>query len=73
MRISILTLFPQMFQGPFDFSIIKKAREKGKVEINLIDIRDFGIGRHKTVDDKPYGGGVGMDKLIRVRVALELK
>ncbi len=60
MKISILTLFPQMFQGPFDFSIIKHAVEKGLVEINFIDIRDFGIGSHKTVDDKPYGGGFGM-------------
>jgi len=60
MKISILTLFPEMFVGPFDESIIKRAKEKGLVEINLINIRDFGIGRHKVVDDKPYGGGVGM-------------
>jgi tRNA (guanine37-N1)-methyltransferase len=49
-----------MFQGPFDFSIINRAIEKGQVEINFIDIRDFGIGKHKTVDDTPYGGGTGM-------------
>jgi tRNA (guanine37-N1)-methyltransferase len=60
MKISILTLFPQMFGGPFDYSIVKRAKEKGLVEINLVDVRDFGQGRHKTVDDKPYGGGVGM-------------
>lgn len=60
MKISILTLFPQMFQGPFDYSIINRAKEKGLVEINFIDIRDFGIGKHKTVDDTPYGGGHGM-------------
>lgn len=60
MKISILTLFPQMFSGPFDFSIINRAKEKGQVEINLVDIRQFGIGKHKIVDDKPYGGGVGM-------------
>jgi len=60
MKISVLTLFPQMFQGPFDFSIIKRAREDGYVEINFIDIRDFGIGKHKIVDDKTYGGGHGM-------------
>lgn len=60
MKISILTLFPEMFQGPFDYSIIKNAREKNKVEINFVNIRDFGIGRHKVVDDKPYGGGHGM-------------
>lgn len=60
MKISILSLFPQMFEGPFSYSIIKRAREKGLIEINFIDIRDFGIGKHKTVDDKPYGGGIGM-------------
>jgi tRNA (guanine37-N1)-methyltransferase len=49
-----------MFQGPFDHSIIKRANEKGLVEINFVDIRNFGIGKHKTVDDKPYGGGTGM-------------
>jgi tRNA (guanine37-N1)-methyltransferase len=60
MKISILTLFPQMFSGPFDFSIINRAREKGLVQIEFIDIRNFGVGPHKTVDDKPYGGGQGM-------------
>lgn len=60
MKISVLTLFPQMFQGPFDYSIIKRAKEKGILEIKFIDIRDFGIGKHRIVDDKPYGGGIGM-------------
>jgi len=66
MKISILTLFPEMFLGPFDYSIIKRARDKKIVEINYVNIRDFGIGRHKVVDDKPYGGGLGM--LLRVDV-----
>ncbi|GIW61789.1 MAG: tRNA (guanine-N(1)-)-methyltransferase [Patescibacteria group bacterium] len=60
MKISILTLFPEMFSGPFDASIIKKARERNLVDIRLINIRDFGIGKHHLVDDTPYGGGVGM-------------
>lgn len=60
MKISILTLFPQMFQGPFTESILKRAQEKGKVEIELINIRDFGIGSHQVVDDTPFGGGIGM-------------
>src|SRR3989344_2289015 len=60
MKISILTLFPEMFTGPFDYSIIKNAIKKGLVEITFINIRDFGIGKHKRVDDKPYGGGKGM-------------
>lgn len=60
MKISILTLFPEMFVGPFDESIIKKAKERGLIEIQLVNIRDFGVGRHKQVDDTPYGGGTGM-------------
>lgn len=60
MKISILTLFPQMFKGPFDFSIVKRAIEKKVIEIKFIDIREFGLGKHKIVDDKPYGGGIGM-------------
>jgi len=60
MRISILTLFPQMFSGPFSHSIVNIAQEKNLVEIHIIDIRQFGLGTHKTVDDSPYGGGVGM-------------
>lgn len=60
LRISILTLFPEMFQSPFEYSIIKKAQEKNLVEIKTINIRDFGIGKHKIVDDTPYGGGIGM-------------
>jgi len=66
MTISILTLFPEMFQGPFDHSIIKNAIKKRLVKINYINIRDFGLGRHKIVDDKPYGGGKGM--IMRVDV-----
>lgn len=60
MKISILTLFPEMFQGPFDHSIIKRAKENGYLEIQLINIRDFGLGSHYMVDDTPYGGGKGM-------------
>jgi len=59
-KISILTLFPEMFVGPFDHSIIKRAKEKKLLEIEFINIRDFGIGKHKVIDDTPYGGGTGM-------------
>ncbi|MGI0062257.1 MAG: tRNA (guanosine(37)-N1)-methyltransferase TrmD [Nitrosotalea sp.] len=55
-----------MFEGPFAHSIVKNAKEKHLVKINLINIRDFGIGSHKTVDDTPYGGGIGM--VLRVDV-----
>lgn len=60
MKISILTLFPEMFQGPFQHSIIKRAQEKKYVAIEYVNIRDFGIGKHQMVDDRPYGGGIGM-------------
>lgn len=66
MKISILTLFPEMFEGPFGYSIIKNALVQNKVYIDFVNIRDFGIGRHKVVDDKPYGGGHGM--ILRVDV-----
>lgn len=66
MKISILTLFPEMFSGPFDYSIVKKTKEKKLIKINFVNIRNFGIGRHRIVDDKPYGGGHGM--ILRVDV-----
>jgi len=66
MKISIITLFPEMFEKVFDVSMISRAKEKGTVEIEIIQLRNFGIGIHKTVDDKPYGGGVGM--VLRVDV-----
>lgn len=66
MKITILTLFPEMFRGPFQASILKKAQENNFASISITNIRDFGIGRHKIVDDKPYGGGLGM--VLRVDV-----
>jgi tRNA (guanine37-N1)-methyltransferase len=66
MKIDILTLFPKMFSGPFDESIIGRACDKSLVEINLHDLRKWGLDERKTVDDRPYGGGTGM--LIRVDV-----
>ncbi len=64
MRIDILTLFPEMFDGVFKHSILKRAGEKGIVEISLINIRDFSTDKHKRVDDYPYGGGSGMVMMI---------
>lgn len=60
MKIDILTLFPDMFQGVFSESIIKRAIEEKKVEINLVNFRDFTKDPHNKVDDTPYGGGAGM-------------
>ena len=60
MIIDILTLFPKMFKGPFEESIIKRAQKKGLVKIKIHNLRDWAKDRHKTVDDRPYGGGAGM-------------
>lgn len=60
MRIDVLTLFPGMFTGPFDESIIKRARERGIIEVEIHDIREYAEDRHRVVDDYPYGGGAGM-------------
>ncbi|SNR90114.1 tRNA (Guanine37-N(1)-) methyltransferase [Anaerovirgula multivorans] len=60
MRIKVLTLFPEIVKGPLDVSIIKNAQEKGLIDIEYINIRDFSDSKHKKVDDYPYGGGAGM-------------
>ncbi len=60
MRIDILSLFPEYFKGPFDESMIKRAREAGILDIRLTDIRDYTDDPHRRVDDRPYGGGPGM-------------
>lgn len=60
MKIDILTLFPEMFDGPFGASIIKRAREKGLLDIRTINIRDFARDKHRITDDYPFGGGAGM-------------
>jgi tRNA (guanine37-N1)-methyltransferase len=60
MKIDILTLFPEMFDSPFNASIVKRAQEKGLVEINTVNIRQFALNKHLQVDDYPYGGGAGM-------------
>lgn len=66
MKFYILTLFPEMFAGPLDFSILKRAKESSKIEIQLINIRDFAPDAYQSVDDHPYGGGQGM--ILRVDV-----
>ncbi len=60
MKFDIITLFPEMFKGPFSESIIKRAQEDNFIEINYHNLRDFATNKHKTVDDTPYGGGQGM-------------
>lgn len=60
MRIDILTIFPEFFREVFDFGIIRRARQAKIVEINIYDIRDFTLDKHRKVDDRPFGGGDGM-------------
>lgn len=60
MKFDILTLFTGMFCGPFDESIIKRAKDKQLIDISLHNIRDYALDRHQTADDAPYGGGAGM-------------
>jgi tRNA (guanine37-N1)-methyltransferase len=60
MKIDVLTLFPAMFAGPLDESIIKRARQAGLLDLQLHQLRDWTHDRHKTVDDRPFGGGPGM-------------
>ena len=60
MRIDVLTLFPKMFEGPMGESIIGKAQENGRLQLNLSNFRDYSDNKHQSVDDTPYGGGAGM-------------
>ena len=60
MRFDLVTIFPQFFAGPLDHGIVRKAREAGIVDIGIQDLREFTKDRHRTVDDRPFGGGEGM-------------
>ena len=60
MKVEIVTIFPRMFDQIFDFGMINQASRKGLLEISVLDLREFSSDRHRTVDDRPYGGGQGM-------------
>ena len=60
MKIDVLTIYPGMFPGPLDESIVKRARESGRLQLGVRDLRDYAHDRHRTVDDRPFGGGPGM-------------
>lgn len=64
LRIDIITVLPELLESPFNHSIVKRARQKGLVEINLIHLRDFATNKHRSVDDYAYGGGAGMVMMI---------
>jgi tRNA (guanine37-N1)-methyltransferase len=61
MKIDIVTIFPDFFRGPLDHGIIRRAQEAGLAVIEVHDLRAFAHDRHKTVDDRPFGGGEGTD------------
>jgi tRNA (guanine37-N1)-methyltransferase len=56
----VITIFPEFFRGPFDFGVVRRGREKGLLETRVHDLRSFTSDRHRTVDDRPFGGGEGM-------------
>ena len=60
MKFDVLTLFPEFFEGPLSTSVLGRAIESGLVDVGLHDIRDHAVGKHRSVDDSPYGGGAGM-------------
>src|SRR5213595_2922164 len=60
MKVDILTIFPDFFRGPLDYGIVRRAREAGLVDVEIHDLRAFAHDRHRTVDDRPFGGGEGM-------------
>jgi tRNA (guanine37-N1)-methyltransferase len=64
MRIDIITCLPKLLESPFEHSIVRRARERGLVEINVHDLRDYATNRYRQVDDSPYGGGAGMVLMI---------
>ncbi|MRR20312.1 tRNA (guanosine(37)-N1)-methyltransferase TrmD, partial [bacterium] len=64
MRIDIITVLPELLRSSFDESIIRRARDRGIVEINVINLRDYSVDKHRSVDDYQFGGGAGMVMMI---------
>ncbi|HNM06950.1 MAG TPA: tRNA (guanosine(37)-N1)-methyltransferase TrmD [Chitinophagales bacterium] len=64
MRIDIITVLPELLDSPFQHSIMKRAADKGLLEVNLVQLRDYGLGQHKQVDDYQFGGGAGMVMMV---------
>ena len=80
MHITVLTLFPDMFQGPLTESIVKRAQNQKIITVTFVNIRNFAADKHKSVDDHPFGGGAGMilrvdvvDKALRYAKSLHVK
>lgn len=72
MQINVITMFPGYFEGPLQTSIVGRAIEDGALRVNLIDLREYGLGRHRQLDDAPFGGGPGMVMMVEpLAMALE--
>jgi tRNA (guanine37-N1)-methyltransferase len=69
MRIDIITVLPELLESPFAHSIMKRARDKDLLEVNVHDLRDYGLGKHRQVDDYQFGGGAGMVMMVEPLVA----
>ncbi len=69
MRIDIITVMPELLESPFQHSILKRANEKGLLQVHLHQLRDFGLGKHRQVDDYQYGGGAGLVMMIEPMAA----
>lgn len=68
-KINVVTMFPEYFDGPLDVSIVRRAVEDGLLEVDLIDLRDHGLGKHRQLDDMPFGGGPGMVMMVEPLVS----
>lgn len=64
MKVTVLTIFPDFFKSPLDISIVKRAREIGALDVDIRDLREYGVGIHRQVDDAPFGGGAGMVMMV---------
>ncbi len=72
MRVNVVTMFPEFFDGPLQVSIVGRAIAAGILEVNLVDLREHGLGRHRQLDDAPFGGGPGMVMMVEpLAAALE--
>lgn len=72
MRINVVTIFPDYFDSPLQVSIVARAIESGALDVNLVDLREYGLGKHRQLDDSPFGGGAGMVMMIEpLAAALE--
>ena len=72
MRITVITMFPGYFEGPLDTSIVGRAIEDGQLDVEVVDLREYGLGRHRQLDDAPFGGGPGMVMMVEpLAAALE--